>query len=84
MSQYDTLDRLIVAAIERKKNPLYDGSVATEAARLAAATGRDDYRVTDARLQALRKKNRIQHLTNVQAKALDGGKAGWRVVPQSS
>lgn len=84
MSQYDELDSRIVAAIARKKNPIYDSTVATEAARLAVATGREDYRVVDARLQALRKKGCIQHLTNAQAKALDGGSGGWRVVPKTS
>ena len=74
---YDELDKLILDSVERNKNPLYDGTVSREAERIAAATGRDAFRVTDGRLQALRRKNRIQWLTKAEA---PGHCGGWRLV----
>jgi len=77
MSQYDELDARILAAIELRKNPLYASHVSEEAKRLAQATGREDYRVVDGRLQALRRKGRIEHLSKTEGH----GKAGWQLVP---
>ena len=53
--QYMMLDGLIVCAISCGKSPLYFAPVTSEAKRIADATGREDFRVTDGRLQALRK-----------------------------
>lgn len=78
-SQYDVIDGLIVAAIRaRNTSPLYDSAVRAEAKRLAKALGRRDaFRVTDGRLQALRRRGVIAFATKSAAK---GGPAGWRVV----
>lgn len=75
MGQYDELDRRIIDAIAKRKSPLYDKRINEEAARLAAGTGRDDFRVIDGRLQALRKKGKIRHMT----KAESNGQGGWHV-----
>jgi hypothetical protein len=61
MSQYDTIDRLIVEAIKRGQAPLYDRAANAEATRLAKAMGKSDYRLVDYRTQALRKAGRIAH-----------------------
>ena len=74
---YDELDRRILDAVKRYKSPLYDSAVIREAERIASETGREAYRVTDGRLQALRRKKRIQWLTKAEA---PGGRGGWRVV----
>ena len=74
---YDELDKRILAAVERNKNPLYDSLVSLEAERIAAETGREAFRVTDGRLQALRRKKRIQWLTKAEAAGHCGG---WRLV----
>lgn len=72
--QYEELDKRIIAAIESGHSPLYVYSCTTEAERLAQATGREGFRVIDARLQALRKQGRIQYLTKGKA---PNGKPGW-------
>lgn len=72
-NQYATLDSLILTAIIERRRPLYDKSCAAEAARIAEATGRKDYRVIDGRLQALRKAGRIVHKT----KHSSNGHSGW-------
>jgi hypothetical protein len=61
MSQYDELDARILAAIRKERSPLYCGHVYREAKRIADAMGRDTFRVTDGRLQAMRKAGRIQY-----------------------
>ena len=76
MSQYDALDALILAAIQAKTDPLYSHPASTEALRLANATGREAFRILDARLQALRKAGKIKHLTKTEGK----GTAGWVLV----
>lgn len=75
MSQYAELDALILAAIESRRSPLYDHACQQEAGRIAAETGREDFRVTDLRLQALRRAGKIVHLTKAQA----NGAAGWHL-----
>lgn len=75
MGKYDELDRLIIDAVTKRKSPLNEKCVNEEAARLAAGTGRDDFRVIDARLQTLRKRGKIRHLT----KAESNGQGGWHV-----
>lgn len=77
--QYSTLDRLIEAAIEAGKNPLYERDVSREAERLAVAMEREGFRVIDARLTALKKVGRIVFLTKPQA-ASRGVHAGWSLV----
>lgn len=79
MSMYDELDRRIIEAISARKNPIYAGSVLEEAKRIAAATGREYFRVIDSRLQALRKAGKIRHVT----KAESNGQGGWHVVETS-
>lgn len=74
---YDELDKRILMAVWRKKNPLDDSRVTREAERISAETGREAFRVTGGRLQALRRKKRIQWLTKAEAV---GGCGGWRVV----
>lgn len=74
---YDELDKRILDAVKRNKSPLYDSAVSREAERIAAETGREAFRVTDGRLQALRKKKRIQWLTKAEAPGQCGG---WRLV----
>ena len=71
--QYEELDKRIIKAISDREIPLYDRAVNEEAERLAAATGRDYFRVIDGRLQALRKAGKIRHLT----KAESNGQRGW-------
>lgn len=72
---YEELDNRIVEAVAKRKNPLYDKRIREEAARIAECTGRDDFRVIDGRLQALRKAGKIRHLT----KAESNGQGGWHV-----
>ncbi len=74
---YEELDRRILDAVKRNTSPLYDSTVNSEAVRIAAATGREAFRVTDGRLQALRRKKRIQWLTKAAA---PGHCGGWRLV----
>lgn len=72
---YEELDKRIVDAVAKRDNPLYDKRVNEEAARIATATARDDFRVIDGRLQALRKSGKIRYLT----KAESSGQGGWHV-----
>lgn len=75
MGQYEELDKRIVDAVAKRKSPLYDKRVNEEAARIANGTGRDDFRIIDGRLQALRKAGKIRYLT----KAESNGQGGWHV-----
>ncbi|WP_234265218.1 hypothetical protein [Hydrogenophaga sp. NFH-34] len=75
---YEAIDILILKAIENGYKPLYHRPVVLEAARLALLTSRDEWRIIDGRLQALRKQGRIAY----QAKGQATGKAGWRMVNQ--
>lgn len=72
---YEELDKRILAAVAQRKNPLYDKRINEEAARIAKGTGRNDFRVIDGRLQALRKGGKIRHLT----KGESNGQGGWHV-----
>ncbi len=74
---YENLDRRILDAVKRNKNPLHDAAVYSEASRIAEATGRKAFRVTDGRVQALRRKRLIQWLTKAEAAGHCGG---WRLV----
>lgn len=76
MNKYDQLDALILKAIALRKSPIYFGPCDAEARRIAAATGRDSFRVIDGRLQALRKLGRVKFLTKAQA----NGSGGWKIV----
>jgi hypothetical protein len=78
MSQYQELDQRIISSIRAQRNPLYANTVSEEAARLSEGTGREDFRIVDGRLQALRRAGKIRHLS----KAEGNGTAGWRVVEQ--
>ncbi len=59
MSAYATLDEEILAAIRSGKHPLYARNVHVEAKRLSDHMGRQEHRVIDGRLQALRKAGKI-------------------------
>ena len=73
MLQYDKLDELIVERLrtngELRLFALVSFGVSAEAHRLAEITGREDFRIVDGRLQALRKKGVIAF-----------GPNGWRAV----
>jgi hypothetical protein len=76
---YEKLDSLIIKAIyENERNPMYKRDVAAEALRIAKATGRDDMRIIDGRLTALRKAGVIRYLKKPEAPEQ---KAGWYLVP---
>ena len=78
MSTYDKLDALIVAAIARGRSPLYTTDVQDEAERLRDLTGaREAFRVTDRRLQALRRAGRVEYRTKAK------GGPGWFVKGES-
>lgn len=79
MSTYQQIDGLIVEAIRMRRNALYTESVCGEARRLADITGREDFRIIDARLSALKKAGRIAYRTKKAAKA-DGSPPGWSVL----
>jgi len=72
---YEELDKLIIEAITRRESPLYNKRINEEAARIANATGRDDFRVIDGRIQVLRKAKKIRHFK----KAESNGQGGWHV-----
>lgn len=73
MSQYEKLDALIVDAIKggcHSFASIISGrSLFDEAMRLSHAIGRDAQRIVDGRLQALRRRGLIVHVTGW----------GWRV-----
>lgn len=74
---YTTLDHLIVLAVTRSRcTPLNARDVAAEGCRIGQETGRDDMRIIDARIQALRKAGNIVWLPKAKA---PNGKAGWYV-----
>lgn len=72
MTDYTKLDELILDRISAGQTQL-DGinsqDVRVEANRIAAETGRDQFRVVDGRLQSLRKAGRIEFKRGV----LSGG-----------
>ena len=59
MSTYATLDGEILAAIRSGKHPLYARNVHVEAKRIADQMVRQEHRVIDGRLQAMRKAGKI-------------------------
>lgn len=72
--RYAMLDHLILAAIERSGDcPQHDRQVLAESRRIAAETGRDEMRVFDGRLQALRRCGAIAYRARK-----DGGR-GWEL-----
>lgn len=69
---YTGLDQQILQAVREGKSgftPIMC-AVSREASQIAAATGRESFRVVDARLQALRKRGLIKF----------NGKLGWSMV----
>ena len=74
MSQYAKLDALIVQAIADGRHPLYNGPCRSESERIAASTGRDEFRVIDGRLQILRRRGSLKF-----EKTTINGKVGWKV-----
>ena len=72
MSTYAQIDELIIDAIKQRRAPLYAAPVCVEACRLADLTGREEFRVIDGRLQALKKAGKI--------KFVFGRERGWTVV----
>lgn len=73
MSTYQKLDAQIIESIMAGEHPLYS-RIVTEAKRIAEATGREEFRVVDGRLTALRKAGKIA----ADRKA----PAGWVVVKE--
>lgn len=69
MNQYTEIDRSIIDCIRSRKgvHPLYDKRVCQEADRLRRLTGREDFRIIDGRLQALRKRGEISYSTSTRA-----------------
>jgi hypothetical protein len=65
MTNYDKLDYLIVQAVGTGANSAghiqSDPSVDSESKRIADATSREQFRVIDGRLQALRKRGVIRY-----------------------
>ena len=70
---YEELDKRILAAVRQKNNPIYDTLVRRESNRIADETGRNVFRVTDGRLQSLRKRNLIKWFTKEEAQDRCGG-----------
>lgn len=72
MSQYDILDTAIVESLRQKGTirlcDLQGGEVHKEAYRLSENTGREEFRILDARLTVLKKRGLIEY------------KKGWRLV----
>lgn len=73
---YEELDKRILTAVRQKNNPIYDSFVSSESNRIADETGRDALRVTDGRLQSLRKRKLIQWFTKTEDPDRCGG---WRL-----
>ena len=85
MTQYETLDGLIVESIRTNEpgGPLYGVNVVAEADKLKKATGRDGFCIIDTRIQALRKAGKIRHATKAEAQCSNGRlRPGWNIVPQ--
>ena len=59
MSTYEALDKAILSAVSNGASPLYERKVGQEAKRIAELSGREDFRVIDGRIQALRKAGQI-------------------------
>lgn len=59
-TDYAALDAAIIEAIKHGDSPLYSPLVARLVSPIVNATGRNDLRVTDGRLQALRKAGIIE------------------------
>ena len=81
MSTYAKLDAAIIATIRHGRSPVCCSSVYNEAAKIAHLTGREEFRITDGRLQALRKAGKIRHFT--KRERLDG-RIGWHVAGSES
>ena len=61
-SNYEALDAAIIEAVKANTayNPAAANTVRQEAGRIAASTGRDEWRIAEGRLQALRKAGKIK------------------------
>lgn len=80
---YDKIDELIVSAIEQQRPPLYASAVCEEARRLSRVIGREDFRIIDGRLSALKAAKRIVWRTKKEA-ATTGMPSGWNLIWGSS
>lgn len=67
MNQYEKIDQLILKAIGIRSSPLYNYDVCKEAYRLRDLTGRENYRIIDGRVQALRKRGVIRFVRGTRA-----------------
>lgn len=78
MSKYEELDRLIINSLKNTHIFFlpYSGKHWKEACRIASETGREDFRVIDGRLQALRKAGKIVYLKKADAPS---GREGWHL-----
>lgn len=79
MSQYDHMDACILKAIRAGENPTYAKATYEEKVRLAKLTGREEMRIIDGRLSALKRAGKIEFLTKSKA-AEKGLGPGWRVI----
>jgi len=75
MTDYTRLDKLIIDSCS-EFGPTNCRRVWGEAGLIAKETGRDQMRVVDGRLQALRKAGKIRHV-----KASINGRGGWEALP---
>ena len=65
---YEKLDELIIESLTRHNKVLmnlYGGEVRAECRRLGEALGRDDFRVMDGRLSALKKAGKIKYVSRI-------------------
>ena len=69
MNQYSEIDERIIDCIRCRQgaHPLYDKRVRQEADRLAVLTGREDFRIVDVRLRALKKRGEISYSKTTRA-----------------
>ena len=74
---YEKLDKAIIQAVsESRGTPMWNSNVRSPAEELADGTGREWWRIVDARLQKLRKTGVIIYKKTDKAA---GVKAGWYV-----
>ena len=70
---YGHLDGLIVDAVAHGRSPYYDARVCAVVAAICAGAWRDEFKVVNGRLRALRRVGRLQK----------NGRGPWRVPEES-
>lgn len=71
------LDKRIIAAIKTGDFSFWHRGCREEAARIAKISGREEFRIIDGRLQALRKNGAIIYTPKTRCKP--GEKSGWKL-----